>query len=167
MKLGNSLPWDRLAGIYYRGMSSDQGAPAIDARIVIGAMIVKHKLRLDDREAIETIRENMYIQYFLGLEEYTYKDVFDRSLFTTLRYRLGADKFDAMTSEIILTSEGKGKREVNDPGESSSSGNLQQGGSITSGRQSEDQGKGHKGVLIVDATVADQMIAYPTDLGLI
>jgi hypothetical protein len=167
VKLGNSLPWDRLAGIYYRSMSSDQGAPAIDARIVIGAMIVKHKLRLDDREAIETIRENMYIQYFLGLEEYTYKDVFDRSLFTTLRYRLGADKFDAMTSEIILTSEGKGKREVNDPDESASSGKLQQDGSITSDRPTEEKPKGNKGVLIVDATVADQMIAYPTDLGLI
>lgn len=37
VKLGNSLPWNRLARIYYRGMSSDQGAPAIDARIVIGA----------------------------------------------------------------------------------------------------------------------------------
>jgi len=100
VKLGNSLPWDRLAGIYYQSMSSDQGAPAIDARIVIGAMIVKHKLRLDDREAIETIRENMYIQYFLGLEEYTYKDVFDRSLFTTLRYRLGADKFDSVSKSV-------------------------------------------------------------------
>lgn len=167
VKLGNSLPWDRLAGIYYRSMSSDQGAPAIDARIVIGAMIVKHKLRLDDREAIETIRENLYIQYFIGLEEYTYKDVFDRSLFTTLRYRLGADKFDAMTREIILTSEGKGKREVNDPDESSSSGKLQEDGSITSDGQSEEKPKGNKGVLIVDATVADQMIAYPTDLELI
>lgn len=68
------------------------GAPAIDARIVIGVMIIKHKQKLDDRETIETIRENMYMQYFLGLMEYTYQDVFDRSLFTTLRYRLGADK---------------------------------------------------------------------------
>jgi hypothetical protein len=113
-------------------MSSDQGAPAIDARIVIGAMIVKHKLKLDDREAIETIRENMYIQYFLGLEEYTYEDVFDRSLFTTLRYRLGADKFDAMTGEIIRASEGNGDREVNDPKNRPSSGNLQQNGKNTS-----------------------------------
>jgi len=167
VKLGNSLPWDRLAGIYYRSMSSDQGAPAIDARIVIGAMIVKHKLRLDDREAIETIRENMYIQYFLGLEEYTYKDVFDRSLFTTLRYRLGADKFDAMTSQIILTSEGKADAEVNDPDDSSSSGNLIQEDIKTSDEPSEEKPKGNKGVLIVDATVADQLIAYPTDLGLI
>src|SRR4030066_1292858 len=70
-------------------------------------MIIKHKLKLDDRETIESIRENMYMQYFLGLEEYTYNDVFDRSLVTTLRYRIGADKFDAMTRQIILTSEGK------------------------------------------------------------
>jgi len=167
VKLGSSLPWDSLASIYYSSMSSDQGAPAIDARIVIGAMIVKHKLKLDDREAIETIRENMYIQYFLGLEEYTYEDVFDRSLFTTLRYRLGADKFDAMTGEIIRVSEGKGERRVNDSKNRPSCGNLHQNGINTSDKQSKEKPKGNKGVLIVDATVADQMIAYPTDLGLI
>ena len=107
IKLGSSLPWDAMASIYYRSMSADQGTPAIDAWIVIGAMIIKHKLKLDDRETIETIKENMYMQYFLGLKEYIYEDVFDRSLFTTLRYRLGADKFDAMTRQIILTSGGK------------------------------------------------------------
>lgn len=81
------MPWDAMARIYYRSMSSDMGAPSIDARIVIGAMIIKHKLKLDDRETIETIRENMYIQYFLGLSEYKYEDVFDRSLFTMLPVR--------------------------------------------------------------------------------
>ena len=120
VKLGESIPWDALASIYYRSMSSDMGAPAIDARIVIGAMIIKHKLKLDDRETIETIRENMYMQYFLGLREYTYEDVFDRSLFTTLRYRLGADKLDAMTRRIILRSEKKedaAEKDLNDPGD--------------------------------------------------
>ena len=119
VKLGESMPWDALARIYYRSMSSDMGAPAIDARIVIGAMIIKHKLKLDDRETIEAIRENMYMQYFLGLSEYKYEDVFDRSLFTTLRYRLGAEKFDAMTRQIILRSENKGgaaEEDLNDSG---------------------------------------------------
>ena len=36
--------------------------------------------------------KEMALPYFLGLEEYTYEDVFDRSLITTLRYRLGVDK---------------------------------------------------------------------------
>ena len=119
VKLGESMPWDALARIYYRSMSSDMGAPAIDARIVIGAMIIKHKLKLDDREAVEAIRENMFMQYFLGLSEYKYEYVFGRSLFTTLRYRLGAEKFDAMTRQIILRSENKGdaaEEELNDSG---------------------------------------------------
>jgi hypothetical protein len=41
IKLGKSLPWDALASIYYRTMSTDMGAPAIDARIVI--QINNHK----------------------------------------------------------------------------------------------------------------------------
>ncbi len=95
------------------------GAPDMDARIVIGAMIIKHKLKLDHRETIEAIRENMYMQHFLGLSEYKYEDVFDRSLFTTLRYRLGAEKFDAITRQIILRSENKGgaaEEDLNDSG---------------------------------------------------
>ena len=113
VKLSEKTPWDALANIYYRNMSQDMGAPAIDARIVIGAMIVKHKLGLDDREVIETIKENMYIQYFLGLSSYTYEEVFDRSLFTTLRYRMGVEKFDAMTCELIERSESRRAKKNN------------------------------------------------------
>jgi hypothetical protein len=81
--LADKLPWDELANIYYRSLSPGMGAPTKDARLVIGALIIKHTLGLDDRETIESVRENMYIRYFLGLCEYTYYDVFDRSLFTT------------------------------------------------------------------------------------
>jgi IS5 family transposase len=178
IKLGESLPWDALASIYYRSMSPDIGAPTIDARIVIGAMIIKHKLKLDDREAIETIRENIYMQYFLGLKEYTYEDVFDRSLFTTLRYRLGADKFDAMTRQIILRSERKedaAEKDLNNSNNDVAINKLDQSkeGVDLSGNErpketaTEEKPGKNKGKLIVDATVADQMIAYPTDLGLL
>jgi hypothetical protein len=169
IKLGNSLPWDAMASIYYRTMSADMGAPAIDARIVIGAMIIKHKLKLDDRETIETIKENMYMQYFLGLKEYIYEDVFDRSLFTRLRYRIGADKFDAMTRQIILTSEGKHEAAKKDLDEKDNNNAMvkQPTAKAESTKGETKETKGNKGTLIVDATVADQMIAYPTDLGLL
>ena len=154
------------------------GAPAIDARVVIGAMIIKHKLKLDDRETIETIRENMYMQYFLGLKEYTYEDIFDRSLFTTLRYRLGADKFDAMTRQIILRSEKKeeaAKKDLNDFGNDVVMNKLNscdeevdiKENEELKGRATEEEPVKNKGKLIMDATVADQMIAYPTDFGLL
>ena len=105
VKLAQLLPWDELAQVYYSRMCSDNGTPTKDARLVIGAMIIKHKQKLSDRESIETIRENVYMQYFLGLSNYTYEDVFDRSLFTTLRYRIGEKEFDRLNCLIIEKAE--------------------------------------------------------------
>ena len=98
--LSNSLPWDELARIYYKAMSP-KGAPGKDARIVIGALIVKHKLGISGEETIEIIRENPYIQYFLGIKEFTNNPVFDSGLFFSVLKRLGIDTFNTMQREII------------------------------------------------------------------
>jgi len=168
VKLGLVIPWDGLAGIYYQSMSADQGAPSIDARIVIGAMIIKHKLKLDDREVVETIRENMYLQYFLGLSSYTAEPLFDRSLFTIFRDRLGQDKFDQMSQQIIskaLCMEEQEKVKDRSSGTGSSTPESTSTGSQTD-KEVQKTSK-RKGKLKLDATVADQMIKYPTDLDLL
>ena len=160
--LANKLPWDALCGIYHRSLNPLKGAPSKDARLVVGAMIVKHMLALDDRETLDTIRENMYIQYFLGLSEYTYKDVFDRSLFTILRHRLGDKAFDARTRELIqVVDAGKGKQKTKKDNREDPGDKPEEGSNDTTGSEKNN------GKLLLDATVADQMIAYPTDLGLI
>jgi len=171
VKLSAIIPWDELAGIYYQSMSADMGAPSIDARIVIGAMIIKHKLKLDDREVVETIKENMYLQYFLGLSAYTAEPLFDRSLFTAFRYRLGQDKFDQMSQRIIAKAldispvQVKEKEEDKPPGDSDTTdkgtNEKKQAGKSVQNREEP------KGKLKIDATVADQMIKYPTDLDLL
>ena len=166
VKLGDSLPWDDQASIYYRDMDVSKGQPAIDARIAVGALIVKHKQKLDDRETIEYIRENPYVQYFLGLSEYSIEDVFDRSLFTALRYRMGAEKFDAMSLEIISRSEGKSSP----VSRSLDKIEKEKGGHDMDSSQDDspqEEKQPNKGKLQMDATVADQMIVFPTDLGLL
>ena len=104
VKMAELLPWDALAEIYGRSFSDSFGAPSIDARVVIGALIIKHKLKLDDRGTIEIIRENPYMQYFLGLSEFRSKAVFDASLFVTIRKRLGVKAFDEMSGELVKKS---------------------------------------------------------------
>ncbi len=84
--LSEILPWEELISIYSKSMS-DFSRPSIDARIAIGAMIIKTKLSLSDEETIEQIRENMYIQYFLGLEEYQEEPLLDPSLLVHIRER--------------------------------------------------------------------------------
>ena len=52
------IPWDELAAGYYQKMDADLGRPCKDARLVIGSLIIKHKLNLSDEETVLQIREN-------------------------------------------------------------------------------------------------------------
>jgi len=67
VKLSDVIPWDELAEGYYQGMSKTKGRPGKDARLMIGAVIIKHKLCLSDEETVAQIQENPYLQYFVGL----------------------------------------------------------------------------------------------------
>lgn len=46
------------------------GSPAKQFRMALGALIIKEKQSISDEETVEQIRENPYMQYFIGLEEY-------------------------------------------------------------------------------------------------
>jgi len=184
VKLSKLLPWDRLVGIYSQNLSSDTGRYGIDGRLAVSALIIKHRLRLSDREVIETIKENIYLQYFVGFKKFTIKSAFDASLFVDLRKRMGLDKFDQMNVEIIKLSEEKKKKPIRKTG-NKKWGNTEPVSQQTKAGQSiekknEDQQidiekevnpisdqKPNKGKLKVDSTVADQMIVYPTDHGLL
>lgn len=81
VKMAGLLDWDKLAAVYAKNFSTTMGASSVDARIVIGALIIKHIEKRDDRGTIEAIQENPYMQYFLGLDHFTHEPVFDPSLF--------------------------------------------------------------------------------------
>lgn len=46
--------------------SLTMGTGAVNPRWVIGAFIIKHKLRLSDEETLLSISENPYMQFFLA-----------------------------------------------------------------------------------------------------
>jgi transposase, IS5 family len=106
VKLAAMLPWDEPAEIYGRSLHNRHGAPSVDARAVIGALIIKHKPKLDDRGAIGMIQGNPCMQYFLGLSELSSKRVFDASLFVVIRKRLGQEAFDEMTGKLVKKADG-------------------------------------------------------------
>ncbi len=67
VEMSECMPWDALSEGYYQSLSVRQGRPAKDARLVIDAVIIKHKLCLSDEETVAQIRENPHLQYFVGL----------------------------------------------------------------------------------------------------
>ena len=55
------------------------GVPAKSFRMALGALIIKEKLGISDRETVEQIRENPYLQYFIGQLTYSNELPFDPS----------------------------------------------------------------------------------------
>ena len=89
VKMSECIPWDELAEGYYQGLSSRRGRPLKEARLAIGAVIIKHKLCLSDRETVAQIQENPYLQYFVGLPGYQMAAPFAPSLLVEIRKRMG------------------------------------------------------------------------------
>ena len=100
--LGDLLPWTELEKEYNSRLDNQKkGAGNKPARMILGAMIIKHKLNLSDAETIEIIRESPYMQYFCGLHEFTDKPIFDPSLFVTIRKRISEDELNKMTVKLL------------------------------------------------------------------
>ncbi|MDZ7808776.1 MAG: IS5 family transposase [Gracilimonas sp.] len=141
IQLGALLPWDRMVEVYVKRFSPNMGAKAVNPRWVIGAFIIKHKLRLTDEETLLSISENPYMQFFLGLQTYRPSQLFSPTLFVELRKRLGEDTFDEFSRTLITLSE-----------------------DVAGASGAADTPKGK---IKIDATVADQYIRFPTDLSLV
>jgi hypothetical protein len=144
VKLSNLIDWDILVKGYVAKMNFTEGRPAVSPRVAIGALLVKHRLKLSDEETLRTVQENVYIQYFLGYNSYRAKLAFAPSLFVEIRKRMGLDEFNRFND--FLCSQVAEKED----------------GIKVNGEQPSNRGK-----LQLDATVCDQYIKYPTDLDLL
>lgn len=141
VKLAALIPWDTLASIYHNKLDRTMGRKSVDARVVIGTLIIKHKLNFTDEETLQIISENPYMQFFLGLDVFHPDPLFSPSLFVEIRKRLGEEPFDEFNKAII--------RVAFPP------------------KESQPDEQKNKGKLQIDATVADQYIKYPNDLDLV
>jgi transposase, IS5 family len=92
VKLGKIIPWHLVEEDYQTHFStSGMGAPAKESRIAFGALIIKERLGVTDEETVAQIRENPYLQYFLGLHEYLRKELFDASMMVHFRKRISPE----------------------------------------------------------------------------
>ena len=157
VKLAEVIPWSKLMIRYNARMNQGQGRPAKSARLMLGALIIKHKLNLSDEETVLSIQESHYLQYFCGFGEYVDKQPFAPSLFVELRKRMGSDLFAELEQDIVdhalELQKAKRKPQSRDDDDDSHGGSSNK--------------PTHHGKLLMDATVADQMIRFPTDLSLL
>lgn len=169
VQLGDTLPWDEIERLYnHRLNNEERGAGNKPARMIIGALLIKHKMNLSDEETILAIQENPYMQYLLGLSEFTDRPVFDPTLFVTIRKRLGISDFNDMSVSLLKLQVERAKTGVEE--NSNDKNDLPPGSLPASDADTEftdSQGRLHKGSLKIDATCSDAEVRYPTDIDLL
>jgi hypothetical protein len=132
--LAHTLNWRELE-LSYAKLFATEGRPGVRARYVLGTLILKHQFQVSDEEILQLIIEGPYLQYFIGLTQFTTTAPFETSSLARVRERLGENTFAEFEKTLINT--------------------LVEKKLI--------QAKG----LLVDATVYESEITYPTDCGLL
>jgi hypothetical protein len=150
VKMTQIIPWSEFESEYAANFPADKGAPGKSFRMALGALIIKEKLGISDRLTVEQIRENPYLQYFIGLSSYSNELAFDPSLLVHFRQRISPNLINKVNERMV-----EKMREITP---------------IKSEKKKGSDAKNespNRGKLIIDATCAPADISYPTDLGLL
>jgi transposase, IS5 family len=99
--LANLIPWAEFEEEYSSSFSTEMGASAKPFRIALGALIIKEKLGISDRETVEQIKENPYLQFFIGMSCYSNEPPFDASMLVHFRERISADLVNRVNQEMV------------------------------------------------------------------
>lgn len=99
------VPWDEFEEEYAKNFARDMGAPALPFRVALGSLIIKEKLGISDRETVEQIKENPYLQYFIGKTYYSSEAPYDPSLLTRFRERINVNLVNQINERMVSKSQ--------------------------------------------------------------
>ena len=157
VKMADSVPWDVFEKKYSRLFKAKTGNVAKPVRMALGALIIQTKFQYSDRELVEQITENPYLQYFIGLPGYQEEPPFDSSTLVLFRKRINAQMI-AEANEYMLSSRNK-KDDDDNPKPPT--------GGMSSDNDTSDASLDNEGTLILDASCAPVNIRYPQDISLL
>ena len=145
IRLADSIPWDELERKYADLFPSDTGNVAKPLRMALGSLIIQKKFQFSDRELVEQITENPYLQYFIGLPGYQDEPPFDSSTLVLFRKRLDVDAIMDANAYMFDSKKDDNHTPPSDPFSDGSSSALD---------KTDPGTKENQGTLIVDATCA-------------
>jgi len=150
--MNDLIPWDEVEAKYRQCFRKKKGRKAKSVRVALGALIIKEKLNLTDEETVEQIRENHYLQFFLGFEGYRYERPFEASMMTYFRRRLGGEVI-AEINELIARRfhEEQEKQQASENKKSPPD-------------KKDDDDDANHGQLLLDATCTPQDMRHPSDV---
>ncbi len=120
-------------------------------RMALGALIIQEKLGVSDRETVEQIKENFYLQYFIGMSAYSNDSPFEPSMLVYFRKRIDKNLLNQINKKMVNNFTEKTEEEEN----------------IKKKEEGEDGVIKNRGKLRLDASCAPADLTYPNDLGIL
>ncbi len=133
-KLADSIDWDSLDEQLTECYHKDMGRPGNATRLMVGLHYLKHAFDESDESVIARWIENPYWQYFCGYKYMQHEFPIHPTSMTKWRNRVGSKRMEVLLKETINTAK----------------------------REKYLKPKEIK-MVIVDTTVQEKAIAYPTD----
>ena len=163
------MPWEELEETYAPQFNPTTGAPAKSVRLAFGALFIKQRLGLTDEETVEQIRENAYMQFFLGFTSYSSKVPFDPSMMVHFRKRFSEEDLSRINELIaergkVMVMEALASRQDDNENQHPDADPSDQL-SLDEFIKPVDWPEGKPwGTLTIDASCTPADITYPTDL---
>ncbi len=132
--LARMIDWQFLSDKCGENYADKPGHPPLTTRLMAGIHILKYADNLSDEEVCARWIENPYYQYFCGQEFFSHELPLDRSSMTRWRQRMGEEKIQALLQESLAVAVKVGAAKPSDFSQ-----------------------------VIVDTTVQEKNVAYPTD----
>jgi IS5 family transposase len=134
VKLARTIDWGFLEAHFGEVYDEDPGRPPLPTRLMAGLAILKHLHDLSDEALCERWLENPYFQLFCGEAFFQHTLPFERSSLTRWRQRMGAERLAALLQESLSVATRTGAAKPADYTQ-----------------------------VIVDTTVQEKAITFPTD----
>ncbi|MER8969446.1 IS5 family transposase [Mesorhizobium sp. M0808] len=134
VKLAKTIDWRFLEERLGEVYDDDPGRPPLPTRLMAGLAILKSMHNLSDESLCERWLENPYYQLFCGEEFFQHRLPFDRTSLTRWRLRMGEERLTALLQESLAAATRLGAAKPSD-----------------------------FRAVIVDTTVQEKAITFPTD----
>jgi len=138
VRLGRAIDWRFLETSFGAVYTDDPGQPPLPTRLMAGLAILKHTYDLSDEVLCDRWVENPYFQYFCGEEFFQHSLPFDRSSPTRWRQRMDEEKAQALLQESLAVAV-----------------------------KTKAMQAGELRAVVVDTTVQEKGVAFPTDAKLL
>lgn len=164
VQLAHLIPWWKVEKVYAKRFEKKiKGRQAVSVRVALGSLIIQQRLGTSDRETVQQITENPYLQYFIGLPGFQEKAPFHHSLMTHFRKRLNQKAINQINEWIALEAQHQHDEDHDPDDDPPGQGSTGE----TKSHQELSESTPNQGKLLLDATCAPADIAYPTDLSLL